>query len=102
VDAGREHHKGGRLAVGLYPHISRVKLAELTGHHVSTIAGMLTGRTRMALGDGGENCEGCRYQCGTVERGPEGGEGEVQGKAGTEESKERKGPAMRPTTRPLS
>ncbi len=42
-------NRQGRKSTGLYPHISRTKLAELTGYHITTITGMLKGRTRVTL-----------------------------------------------------
>lgn len=48
-DKSMPAHRQGRASTGLYPEISRGKLAELTGRHISTITGYLKGRTRMPL-----------------------------------------------------
>jgi len=39
----------GRPSHGLYPHISRTDLARTTGYHVSSIANILAGRTKVKL-----------------------------------------------------
>jgi hypothetical protein len=41
-------HKG-RTRIGLYPHVSRTDLAQLTNLAVSTVAGILRGRTECSL-----------------------------------------------------
>ena len=39
----------GRPSTGLYPDVSRAELAELTGYHISSVAGILQGRSRVSL-----------------------------------------------------
>ena len=48
-DPNAPANRAGRDSEGLYPEVSRTKLAELTNRHISTITGYLKGRTRMPL-----------------------------------------------------
>ena len=41
----------GRHPNGAYPEMSRTKLAAATGKHISTVTGMLNGRSAPKLGD---------------------------------------------------
>ena len=45
----RPPHRSGREPIGLYPEMSRTKLAAITGKHITTITGILRGRTRCTL-----------------------------------------------------
>lgn len=42
-------NRSGRNSTGLYPNLSRTKLAEATGLHPSTIVGLLRGRRKIPL-----------------------------------------------------
>ena len=46
-----EDKRRGRPSTGLYPEVSRTLLAEKTGYHISSVAGILQGRTRVSLKD---------------------------------------------------
>lgn len=48
-DTKRPANRVGRAATGLYPDVSRTKIAEATGWHISTVAGILQGRVRAQL-----------------------------------------------------
>ncbi len=44
---GRPAHRYGKQAIGLYPEVSRTKLAEQLDKHISTVTGYFMGRTKM-------------------------------------------------------
>lgn len=46
---GLPTNRTGRVVEGLYPDVSRTLLANHTGRHVSTITGILKGRTKCTL-----------------------------------------------------
>lgn len=43
-------HRSGAEVTGIYPHVSRTKLAEAMGKHISTVSKYLNGGRKMSLG----------------------------------------------------
>jgi len=48
-DAGLPAHRAGRPPRGLWPEISRAVLAKHFGVHITTVTGMLLGRTQIPV-----------------------------------------------------